>query len=80
VIGEVIRHLELFVGVSLLVTLSANFCSFVHTPAARLFDLLFLLIPEQSPTSAWRPVSDILAQALPAALILRSLFLRRALR
>jgi len=79
-ISEVIRYLEFFVLSGLLVTISANICSFLHTPAEPLFDLGFRIIPAQTVDSPWRPVSDILAQGLPIILCLNSCFMSRTER
>eukprot|EP00611_Tribonema_gayanum_P014122 TRINITY_DN2539_c0_g2_i1.p1 TRINITY_DN2539_c0_g2~~TRINITY_DN2539_c0_g2_i1.p1 ORF type:complete len:431 (-),score=121.65 TRINITY_DN2539_c0_g2_i1:648-1940(-) len=79
-ICAVLRNLELFTVAGLYVTMSANLCTFLHTPARPLYDLGFMLVPEQRVDSPWRPVSDVLAEAVPALLVLRSLCLRRPIR
>lgn len=59
---------------------TVNFASYVHTPGERLFDIGFMVIPEQTLNSPWRPVSDTLTALLPGIALLRGLFMDRKQR
>lgn len=60
--------------------MTVNFATYVHTPGAPLFDVGFLVIPEQGLHSPWRPVSDTLTAMLPGIALFRALFLDRKQR
>ncbi|CAN0478834.1 unnamed protein product, partial [Hapterophycus canaliculatus] len=61
-------------------TVTVNFATYVHTPGEPLFDIGFLVIPEQTVDSPWRPVSDTLTALLPGIALLRGLFMDRKQR
>lgn len=61
-------------------TVTVNFATYVHTPGEPLFDIGFLIIPEQGLDFPWRPVSDTLTALLPGIALLRSLFMDRKQR
>ncbi|CAM9500910.1 unnamed protein product [Phaeothamnion confervicola] len=79
-IFDLFTHGEIFITVGLMMTLTVNFASMVHVPGPRLFDVGFMVIPEQAKESPWRPVSDILTAALPGIALVRSLWLDRKTR
>eukprot|EP00903_Cladosiphon_okamuranus_P015900 g14685.t1 len=74
------RHAEILALVVLFMTVTVNFATYVHTPGEPLFDIGFLVIPEQTLESPWRPVSDTLTALLPCIALLRSLFMDRKQR
>ncbi|CAM9503476.1 unnamed protein product [Ectocarpus sp. 13 AM-2016] len=74
------RNAEVLALVVLFMTVTVNFATYVHTPAEPLFDIGFLVIPEQTLDSPWRPVSDTLTALLPGIALLRSLFMDRKQR
>ncbi|CAM9418222.1 unnamed protein product, partial [Phaeothamnion confervicola] len=79
-VAGVFAHGEVFICVVLAMTLCVNFSTFLHTPGPRLFDLGFLVIPEQARDSPWRPASDVLTAVLPGIALARGLFLGRKQR
>ncbi|CAM9317366.1 unnamed protein product [Choristocarpus tenellus] len=79
-LGGLLLHAEIFACVVLTMTVCVNFASFLHQPGPRLYDIGFLIIPEQGLHSPWRPVSDVLTSLLPCIAIVRSLFMDRKRR
>ncbi|CAN0231181.1 unnamed protein product [Ectocarpus sp. 6 AP-2014] len=71
---------EIFIGVSVLMAICANFSTMLHHPRPALFDVGFYLIPAQGVDSPWRPLSDILTLALPGLAFFRTLFFDRRTR
>ncbi|CAN0027448.1 unnamed protein product [Pylaiella littoralis] len=78
--AKLFMHAEILALVVLGMTVTVNFASYVHTPGEPLFDIGFLVVPEQSLDSPWRPVSDTLTALLPGIALLRSLFMERKQR
>lgn len=83
--GEDVRsladHAEIFVTMSLIMVCGTNVAFYLHTPSSTpLRDLGFMLIPEQSVDSKWRPVSDILTAVMPVIFMFHSYFMSRANR
>lgn len=79
-LGALVLHAEVFACVVLAMTVTVNFASYVHTPGEPLFDIGFMVIPEQTLNSPWRPVSDTLTALLPGIALLRGLFIDRKRR
>ncbi|CAM9940038.1 unnamed protein product, partial [Ectocarpus sp. 13 AM-2016] len=79
-LARVMLNGEIFISVSVLMTICANFSTMVHHPRPPLFDVGFYLIPAQGVDSPWRPLSDILTLALPGLAFFRTLFFDRRTR
>eukprot|EP00903_Cladosiphon_okamuranus_P014816 g13721.t2 len=79
-LARVMLNGEIFIAVSVLMTICANFSTLVHRPRPSLFDVGFYLIPAQGENSPWRPLSDILTLALPGLAFFRALYFDRRTR
>ncbi|KAL0591884.1 hypothetical protein ABG067_001027 [Albugo candida] len=72
------EHGELFILVSLIMVFSANIAFYFHIPSVTpLHDLGFMLVPEQTLHSPWRPISDILTTLVPVVFFVQSCWLSR---
>uniref|UniRef100_A0AAV1UAX3 Sphingomyelin synthase-like domain-containing protein n=1 Tax=Peronospora matthiolae TaxID=2874970 RepID=A0AAV1UAX3_9STRA len=66
-------HTEIFVAMSIAMIVSVNIAFYLHEPTTTpLRDLGFMLIPEQSLHSKWRPVSDVLTAVVPIMFLLQT--------